>query len=324
MAFDIENKLVIAIASSAVLTLDAARDAFREHGLEAYRKYQREHQHDVLEKGPAFAFVKRLLNFNRLFPEQQPVEVVLVSHNDSDTGLRIMNSLKAYDLDISRAAFITQESPYRYLDAYNASLFLSKNSKDVEAAIRNGYAAGTVLPSTLNDDPEDDSLRVAFDFDGVLADPSSEMIYKGQGLAGFHQAEAERAEIPCSPGPLADLFRKLSRLRELEVERSRQDPSYRRRLSLSIVTARSAPAHERVVSTLRKWNITTDQTFFLGGVNKGRILSALRPHIFFDDQEHPHLDAARDYTPSVHIPIGCAFGQSEPEPHSPEQGEQAK
>ena len=65
MAFDIENKLVVAIASSAVLTLDEARDAFREHGLEAYRQYQREHQYDVLEKGPAFAFVKRLLNLSR-------------------------------------------------------------------------------------------------------------------------------------------------------------------------------------------------------------------------------------------------------------------
>ena len=303
MAFDIENKLVVAIASSAVLTLDAARDEFREHGLEAYRKYQREHQYDVLEKGPAFAFVKRLLNFNRLFPDLQPVEVVLISHNDSDTGLRIMNSLKAYDLDISRAAFITDESPYHYLDAYNASLFLSKNPRDVNAALQAGYAAGTVLPSVLNDDPDDDSLRVAFDFDGVLADGSGEDMYKGLGLAGFHKAEAERAEIPYSPGPLADLFRKLFRLREIEFERQTQDPSYRRRLSISIVTARSAPAHERVVSTLRKWNIVTDRTFFLGGVSKGRILAALRPHIFFDDQEHPHLDAAKDFTPSVHIPI---------------------
>jgi len=303
MAFDIENKLVVAIASSAVLTLDAARDAFREHGLEAYRKYQREHQHDILEKGPAFAFVKRLLNFNRLFPDIQPVEVVLISHNDSDTGLRIMNSLKAHGLDISRAAFITDESPYLYLDAYNASLFLSKNPKDVEAALGAGYAAGTVLPSVLNDDPDDDSLRVAFDFDGVLADSSGEDIYKSQGLEGFHKAEAERAEIPCSPGPLTDLFRKLHHLREIELERQSREPAYRRRLSLSIVTARSAPAHERVVSTLRKWNLVTDRTFFLGGVNKGRILSALRPHIFFDDQQHPHLDAAKDFTPSVHIPI---------------------
>ena len=311
MAFDIENKLVVAIASSAVLTLDAARDEFRERGLEAYRKYQREHQHDVLAKGPAFAFVRRLLNFNRRFPEQHPVEVVLISHNDSDTGLRIMNSLKAYDLDISRAAFITDESPYLYLDAYNASLFLSRKAADVEAAIRAGYAAGTVLPSVLNDDPDDDTLRVAFDFDGVLADGSGEEIYKGQGLESFHKAEAERGGIPCHPGPLAGLFRKLSQLRELEFEHQKQNPAYQRKLSLSIVTARSAPAHERVVSTLRKWNITTDRTFFLGGVKKSRILSVLKPHIFFDDQIHPHLDCAKDFTPSVHIPIPSGFSGGE-------------
>ena len=304
MAFPIEEKLVIAIASSSVLTLDGARDAFREKGLEAYRAYQREHQHCILEKGPAFSFVKRLLDFNRIFPERMPVEVILLSHNDSDTGLRIMNSLNHYGLDVIRAAFITDDSPYRYLDAYNASLFLSGNSRDVEEAIDHGYAAGRVLPSTLNDAPDDEELRVAFDFDGVLADSSGEEVFQNRGLDGFHKNEYEKRLQPCPPGPLADLFRKLALLRDLESERQALDPAYKRRISLSIVTARSVPAHERVVSTLREWNVTVDRTFFLGGVNKGRILRTLRPHIFFDDQLTPHLDAAKDFTPSVHIPFG--------------------
>ena len=182
MAFPIEEKLVIAIASSAVLTLDAARDAFREKGLAAYRQYQREHQQDIMERGPAFTFVRRLLNFNKLFPEIQPVEVVLLSHNDADTGLRIMNSLKHYELDVTRAAFITDEKPHHYLAAYNSSLFLSRNRRDVEDAIAAGFAAGTVLESALNDDPDDESLRVAFDFDGVIADGTCESVFKGKVL----------------------------------------------------------------------------------------------------------------------------------------------
>ena len=303
MPFEIEKKLVVAIASSAVLTLDAAHDAFRERGIEAYRKYQREHQDDVLERGPGFAFVKRLLNFNTLFPEIQPVEIILISHNDSDTGLRIMKSLKHYGLKISRAAFITDEAPHHYLNAYNASLFLSKNEHDVKNAIKAGFAAGTVLPSVLNDAPEDEELRVAFDFDGVLADTSSEHIFQGEGLAGFHKNEAEHAATPCLPGPLCELLKKLSLLRNLEFERQVSTPAYRRRLSLSVVTARNAPAHERVVSTLRDWGVTLDRTFFLGGMDKGRILEVLRPHIFFDDQIDPHLDTAKKFTPSVHIPV---------------------
>lgn len=305
MAYPIENKLVVAIASSAILTLDGARDAFRERGLEAYRAYQREHQDDPLEKGPAFAFIRRLLNFNRLFPEVSPVEVVLISHNDTDTGLRIMNSIAHYGLDITRAAFITGEAPHTYLNAYNASLFLSKNVRDVENAIAAGFAAGTVLPSVLNDDDADEDLRIAFDFDGVLADNSSEQVYQERGLEAFNRNEAAQAEIPCPPGPLAELLRKLGGLRELETARKASEPDYKPRLKTAIITARNAPAQARVVNTLRAWNITVDQAFFLGGMDKGRILANLRPHIFFDDQQHPNLDAAREFTPSVHIPVNC-------------------
>ena len=303
MAFPIEEKLVITIASSAVLKLDAARDAFREKGLAAYRRYQREHQQDIMERGPAFTFVRRLLMFNKLFPAIRPVEVVLLSHNDADTGLRIMNSLKHYELEITRAAFITDEKPYHYLGAYNSSLFLSRNSRDVEEAIAAGFAAGTVLESPLNEDPDDESLRVAFDFDGVIADGSCEAVFKGKGLDGFNRMETEQAGVPHPPGPLAELFRKLANLRDLELERQAREPGYRRRLSMSIVTARGIPAHERVVTTLRDWGVAIDRTFFLGGMNKGRILASLRPHIFFDDQLHPHLDAAKEFTPSVHIPF---------------------
>ena len=303
MAYQIEDKLVIGVASSALFELDEADEIFRRDGLAAYRAYQLEHQRDILKKGVAFPFVKRLLALNRFHPETQPVEVVLLSHNDPDTGLRVFNSIQHYKLEIVRAAFTTGDSPFKYIPAYNVSLFLSANAADVRRANAEGYAAGQVLKSTAEDEDGDDELRIAFDFDGVIADDSAESVYKHSGIDQFYAQEKAKASIPHSPGPLADLFAKLAKLHKLEDERIALDPSYRRHLKTSIVTARSAPAHERMVTTLRAWNITVDQTFFLGGMDKGRILSILKPHIFFDYQVDPHLTSASHFSPSVYIPI---------------------
>ncbi len=306
MAYPIEDKLVIAVASSALFELDEADAVFREKGVRAYREYQRAHENDILKPGIAFPFVRRFLELNRIFPERQPAEVVLLSRNDSDTGLRVFTSIEHYQLGIVRAAFTRGNSPFRYIPAYNVSLFLSANESDVNEALKKGYPAGMVLPSAVADDETDVELRIAFDFDGVVADDSAEKVYQQEGLDAFHHSERTNSGTALAPGPLSDLFRKLGALRQLEDEREEADPGYRRFLKTAIVTARSAPAHKRVVTTLRDWNITVDETHFLGGLNKGRILSTLRPHIFFDDQRHPHLDAAKDFTPSVHIPFGVA------------------
>ncbi len=306
MPFPIEQKLVIAVASSALFQLDAADAVYREQGVRAYRDYQLAHENDVLSPGIAFPFVRRFLELNQVFPDNQPAEVVLLSRNDSDTGMRVFNSIEHYGLGIIRAAFTRGNSPFRYIPAYNVSLFLSANFADVAEALAKGYPAGVVLPSAASDDTADDELRVAFDFDGVIADDSAEQVYQRDGIEAFHEQEAREGDRAIAPGPLTDLFRKLGDLRKLEDAREEADPHYRRFLRTAIITARSAPAHKRVVTMLRKWNISVDETHFLGGMDKGRILQTWRPHIFFDDQQHPHLDAAKDFTPSVHIPFGVA------------------
>ena len=305
MPFPIEEKLVVAVASSALFRLDEADEIFRSQGLAAYRRYQREHENTVLAPGIAFPFIRRFLKFNELFPETQPVEVVLLSHNDPDTGNRVLRCIDHYKLGITRSAFLTDGRPVDYIGAYNVSLFLSGNVEDVRDAIRRGFAAGYVLDSKLNDDADDDELRVAFDFDGVLADDSAEQVFQSGGIDKFWQSEAKKSAVPLGPGPLADLFSKLSRLHRLEEERRDDDPHYHRYLRTAIVTARSGPAQLRLATTLRDWDITVDQTFSLGGMNKSRILKQLRPHIYFDDQWSPHLEAAKEFTPSVHIPFGC-------------------
>ena len=303
MPFEIEQKLVVAIASSALFDLGEADRVYRTRGQAAYRAYQHEHENDVLAPGVAFAFIKRLLSFN-IGVDDSPVEVILLSRNDPDTGLRVFNSIEAHGLDITRAAFLNGSAPFSYIPGFNASLFLSANASDVEEAIMAGYPAGLVLDSVLNDDSDDVELRVAFDFDGVLTDDDAEKVFQAQGLEAFHQSETEMAETPHPAGPLQELLIKIAQLQELDKERAKTPPVSEPRLKVAIITSRNAPAHKRVVTSLREWGITVDQTFFLGGMDKARILEIFRPHIFFDDQKL-HLDAGAAVAPCVHVPVGA-------------------
>ncbi|MFB2706546.1 5'-nucleotidase [Marinobacter shengliensis] len=305
MPYPIEDKLVIAVASSALFDLSESDNVFRTQGEKAYRKHQEAHLNVPLEKGVAFPFVRRFLGINQRFPDKSPVEVVLLSRNSAITGKRVFRSINHHALDITRAAFLEGKTPYPYIPAFNASLFLSKNESDVLQAIDYGHPAGTVLPSHVVDDEGDTELRIAFDFDGVIADDASEKVFKAGTLEAFQEHETSRAHIPHSPGPLADLFRKLSHLQKLEDKAVDEDPNYKRVVRTGIVTARNAPSHERVITTLEHWGVDANEVFFLGGMKKDRILSVLKPHMFFDDQRS-HLESDAGNVPMVHIPFGVA------------------
>ena len=301
MSYPIDQKLVVAVASSALFDLSDSHRVYMERGIEEYRKYQEEHIDSTLAKGVAFPFIKRLLHLNTIFMEEQPIEVVLLSRNSPETGLRVFRSIQHYKLDISRAGFFSGRSPYKFLPAYNATLFLSANEEDVLAACNSGFAAGRVLESKMEDN-EDDELRIAFDFDGVVANDDAEKIFQEKGIEAFHSIESSNAKMPLQPGLLADLFSKISTLQRMELVRKEKDPAYQRVINTAIVTARNAPAHERLVNTLKNWGVDVDEVFFLGGIDKTRILDVMRPHIFFDDQLG-HLSHLTN-TPAVHIPFG--------------------
>lgn len=307
MPFQIEDKLVIGIASSALFDLTGSHQVYLDSGPDEYRNYQERHLDVILDKGVAFPFIRRFLNINKVFPRQSPVEVVLFSRNSPETGLRVMRSIAHYGLDISRAAFMTGKSPYTYLPAFNAALFLSANEEDVKSAIAANYPAGLVLPSKIADDEDDAELRVAFDFDGVIADDEAETVFKrNNSVDEFHAHETERMAIPHQPGPLADMFQKLAVMQRLEERAARRNPAYKKILRIAIITARNAPSHERVVTTLKSWGVSANETFFLGGMDKARVLSVFKPHIFFDDQL-THLKATPGGTiPMVHVPFGIA------------------
>ena len=305
MPYPIDEKFVIAIASSALFDLSESDKVYKTQGIDAYRDYQEKHIDDTLEKGVAFPFIRRFLSLNDAFPEQQPVEVVLLSRNSPETGMRVFRSIKKYGLNISRAGFFSGNSPYEFLPAFNTSLFLSANEEDVENAINAGFPAGRVIKTRISDDLNDKQLKIAFDFDGVIADDEAEKVYKETNdIDFFHNSEEELSKVPLNPGPLQDMFKKISAFQQLENEKILQDPSYQRMLNIAIVTARSDPAHERMINTLKSWGVTVDQTFFLGGIEKKRILEIMKPHIYFDDQTS-HFEHI-DQIPLVHIPFGIA------------------
>lgn len=306
MAYPIERKLVISVASSALFDLSESHDVYLKKGVEEYKLHQEKNIDIPFPKGVAFPFIRRFLAINDAFSKQSPVEVVLLSRNSSETGLRIFRSIRHYGLNITRAGFMRGRSPHEYIPAFNASLFLSANEQDVQQAIDSNYPAGVVLPSKVYDDENDKELRVAFDFDGVIADDEAESVFKkNNDLDEFQAHETEKQAIPHQPGPLADLFKKLSFMQKLEEKRLKDDPSYKKILRIAIVTARNAPAHERVVTTLKEWGVSPDESFFLGGMQKSRILSILKPHMFFDDQRS-HLESPAGNIPMVHIPFGIA------------------
>lgn len=314
MPYPIEKKFVIAVSSSALFDMVECNRIFEDQGLDAYNDYQMEHIDDPLPQGVAFPFIRRFLTLNDSFPDEQPVEVVLLSKNSPECGLRAMRSINHYGLNITRAHFSSGMNNYHYLPAFNATLFLSANPNDTREAIKAGYAAGTVLNQHIVDNPIDKELRLAFDFDGVIADDSAETVYQNEGMEKYMDHEQKMKDIPLNGGPIGDLLKKISGFQKLEARKNKKDPTYQPILNTAIITARNAPAHERVVSTLKNMDINVNQVFFLGGIDKSRILTILRPHIFFDDQM-THLKNLVDI-PAVHIPFGVTNEYKKENPHA--------
>lgn len=303
MAYPIEKKLVVGISSTALFDLTKEHQIFLDEGLDAFRKYQADHASTPPERGAAFPFIRRLLHLNKLFPEQSPVEVVMLSRNDPEAGRRMMNAMPHYGLDITRSFFLSGSAPYPYMKSVNACLYLSTNKDEVKDAISQGYPAGHVLPCAAKDDDDDNQLRIAFDFDGVLVDDEAESQYADGGLPLFHHYEVTNKDRPLKDGPLMPLLQQISAIQTIERDNSRKvnDPS--KAVRVAIVTARNAPAHERLLNTMKNLNIEPDELFLTGGIEKKNILDVLKPQIFFDDQIG-HLQPASESTPCVHIPFG--------------------
>ncbi|NCC26692.1 MAG: 5'-nucleotidase [Gammaproteobacteria bacterium] len=292
-------RLIVAISSRALFDLGASHRVFETQGVDAYRDYQVAHETDILAPGVAFVLAKKLMNLNLALGERGRVEVILISRNSSDTGLRVLTSAQHHGLDIARAAFTGGASPYRYVAAFGAHLFLSADPSDVRLALTAGCAAATVLPAAFPADPdEDEQVRIAFDGDAVLFSDDAERLYRREGLEVFNATELAAAHEPLPGGPFKGLLVAIHQLQALF-------PPEASPLRTALVTSRGAPSHERVIRTLRAWDIRIDEALFLGGLDKARFLEAFDADIFFDDQR-VHCDAASRHVATGHVPHGVA------------------
>lgn len=307
--FKLDDKLVIGISSRSLFDLERENEIFETQHEEAYARYQREHENIPLAPGTAFPLIRALLNLNRLIPERRLVEVVVMSKNSPDTGLRAFNSIEHYGLDITRAAFTRGDSLATYLEAFDVDLFLSRHEGDVQAAIDSGVASAVLCEPPQEVSAEQQDIRIAFDGDAVLFSDESEKIYKEQGLEAFLEHERKNRGNNLPEGPFAKLLKTLCLVQK-------QFEPGRCPVKIALVTARSSPTHARVVRTLRDWGVTIDKAFFLGGVAKDKVLKAFGAHIFFDDQE-AHLVTASKLVPSARVPYrGGALGSGVKKPEA--------
>ena len=298
MPYSVEGKLVVAISSRALLDFEDENRVFERDGEDAYIALQLARLDVPAREGVAFPLVKKLLAFNT--PQAQRVEVVILSKNDPVSGLRVFRSAERAGLRLERGVFTRGANPYRYLDALKANLFLSANENDVMSALDSKVPAARVYPESAQAaSRHSGEVRIAFDGDAVLFSDEAERVYQRDGLDAFTRHETAHALQPLPPGPFKPLLEALQRLQ------AAAGTDVPMRLRTALVTARSAPAHERAVRTLMEWNIAVDEAMFLGGLDKGGFLKAFEPDFYFDDQRG-HVDSARAHVAAGHVPYGVA------------------
>jgi 5'-nucleotidase len=296
MSASLEGQLVVAISSRALFDFEVENQLFEQGDDRAYMQLQLDRLDQPAKPGVAFSLVRKLLAFNE--PETQRVEVVILSRNDPVSGMRVFRSAQHYGLPIQRGSFTRGAPPWRYLKPLNANLFLSTHLSDVRAALDAGVPAAQVYPLSAHaSEAHPHEVRIAFDGDAVLFSDEAERVFQAEGLSAFQQHEKDKAAQPLSAGPFKPLLAALQRLQ--------RDGTPAMRLRTALVTARSAPAHERAIRTLMDWNIEVDEAMFLGGLPKGEFLREFEPDFFFDDQTG-HIESAAQHVPAGHVASGVA------------------
>jgi len=296
MATNLNGQLVVAISSRALFDFEQENEVFEKGDDRAYMDLQLSKLDEPAKPGVAFSLVQKLLAFNS--KDIKRVEVVILSRNDPVSGMRVFRSAQHYGLNVQRGTFTRGQPPWRYLKPLHANLFLSTHLSDVRAALEAGVPAAQVYPqSTHASSAHPNEVRIAFDGDAVLFSDEAERVFQEQGLSAFQQHEKDNANLPLSGGPFKPLLEALHRLQ--------QEGTPTMRLRTALVTARSAPAHERAIRTLMNWNIEVDEAMFLGGLAKGEFLREFEPDFFFDDQTG-HVNSAAEHVPAGHVASGVS------------------
>ena len=294
----LEGRLIVAISSRALFDFEEENQVFESHDDSAYTRLQLQRLEEPAKPGVAFSLVRKLLAFNQGDPARPLVEVVILSRNDPVSGMRVFRSARHYGLSIERGVFTRGQSPWRYLRPLSAHLFLSANDADVRSALAAGVPAARVYPHAARaSDAHPNQVRIAFDGDAVLFSDEAERVFRNGGLQAFQAHEDRQAAEPLPDGPLKPLLTALHRLQSVQGAPTR--------IRTALVTARSAPAHERAIRTLMKWELNVDEALFLGGLPKGEFLREFEPDFFFDDQVG-HIENALPHVPSGHVTSGVS------------------
>ena len=303
MPLNLKETLVIGISATALFDLSESDKLFQkefkknpDNAIATYRDYMRKNEDKPLNEGIGFPLIKALLSLNKYQKKDEAplVEVVIMSRNSPDTGIRVLNTIRTLKLNITRSAFTAGESSADYLEAFDVDLFLTTNESDAQKVIDNRVCASAILntPTEYKCDIPEGQVRIAFDGDAVLFDETSELVYKEHGMEAFHKNEDTAQDIPMNEGPFANFLKKLAKLQERLPMKVEFSP-----VRIAIVTARNSPSEMRVIKTLRDWGVYVDEAFFLGGIEKSNILKAFKAHIFFDDQD-VHLEKSALVVPS--------------------------
>ena len=296
MPYDISNKLKIAVTTRALFKLEDENRIYEEQGTEVYEKYQISKEKDILEKGAAYSLIKALLSINDIEETRDQVEVIIITRNNANTGIRVFNSLEHYQLPITRGCFSGGAELTPYLEALNVDLFLTANERDAQKAIDAGIPAAVLLTNNIPDykSAYTNKIRISFDGDAVIFAEDSELIYKQEGMEKFKKNEAQHANDPMREGPFAKFLKVIGKLQQALGDNKDF-------IRTALITARNAPSHERVIKTLREWDVRIDEMFFLGGISKTPILKAFGAQIFFDDQK-TYTEPASLIVPSGTVP----------------------
>ena len=302
MAYHLNDKLVIAVSSGVLFDRALENHILKQDGVQAYRAYEAAHEEKVLKPGIGFPLIRQFLALRKQKGLENLVEVIILSRGEAVSSLRLFRSTTAYHMDITRAVLTGGAQAAAYLEACHADLFLSSHEEDVASALERGIAAGLICQTAERTDADgmdrdntcQKELRIAFDGDAVLFEAESEQIYEKQGLRAFEEHEVRHAKSPLGAGPFAHFLKKLTAL-------SREADQTKPCIRTALVTARSAPAHERVIRTLLSWDVQVDEVFFLGGVTKKEFLKAFDADIFFDDKQ-VHIEPASEVVPAALVP----------------------
>lgn len=285
------KKLIVAVSSRTIFNLDESHKIYKKRGVKAYAEHQQKNENVVLKPGVGFNLVKKLISLNS---KEAPIDVILLSRNSAETGLRIFNSIEEYNLNISKAVFTRGNKASPYITAFEADLFLSNNQEDVKKTLKSGFAAASIINTSNFKNSHHKQLRIAFDGDAVIFSDESEKIFQKKGLKAFNDNEATYANIELKAGPFKPFLKSLQKIQA-------KFPEEDNPIRTALVTARGSPSHKRVINTLRKWGIRIDEAFFLDGLDKTMFLKEFGADIFFDDR-YQNCNSAAKYVPAGHVP----------------------